>query len=136
MFEDDLHIVQTPRTKYLWDVTNFIDIMIVLLIFLVGTTTFSKVGIPLNQPESTTAAALPTKVLEIDMTPDGATFIDRQLVDTDALMEKVRETMKLDPNMVINIRTDKATMTGPLFAVVDACRDAGGPKFAFGALRK
>lgn len=136
MFEDDLHIVQTPRTKHLWDVTNFIDIMIVLLIFLVGTTTFSKVGIPLNQPESTTATALPPKILEIDMMPDGSTYIDQKPVDQSALMERVREAMKVDPNMVINVRTDKATMTGALFTVVDTCRDAGGTKFAFGAIRK
>ena len=136
MFEDDLHIVQTPRIKHLWDVTNFIDIMILLMIFLVSTTTFSKVGIMLNQPKSSTATSLPAQVLEIDLSADGQPYIDRVLVDSEALMSRVRQTMKVDPSMVINIRTDKATMTGPLFDVVDLCREAGGTKFAFGAIRK
>lgn len=136
MFEDDLQIVQTPRLKHLWDVTNFIDVMIVLLIFLIGTTTFSKAGISLNQPESTTASAIPPKVLEMDIDADGAVFFDRAPVDEDKVKEMVRTTLTKDPNMVINIRTDKTTETGPLFEVMDWCREAGGTKFSFGAVKK
>jgi len=136
MFDDDLHIIQTPRIKHLWDVTNFIDVMIVLLIFLIGTTTFSKVGISLNQPASTTASAVPPKVLEMDMDADVDIFFERESIDEDKIKEMVRATLTKDPNMVINIRTDKTTETGPLFELMDWCREAGGKKFSFGAVRK
>lgn len=136
MFEDDLYIVHSPRIKHLWDVTNFIDIMIVLLIFLVGTTTFSKVGITLDQPNSSTASPVPPYLLEIDLTSDGITYVDQKKVDSEQLTAHVRETLKKDANMVISIRTDKKAMTQALFDVVDICREAGGTKFSFGAVRK
>ena len=136
MFDDDLHIIQTPRIKHLWDVTNFIDVMIVLLIFLIGTTTFSKVGISLNQPASTTASAVPPKVLEMDMDAEGGIFFNRKAIEEDQVKHMVREIIANDPSMVINIRTDKTTETGPLFELMDWCREAGGTKFSFGAVQK
>jgi len=135
MFEDDLYIVQTPRIKHLWDVTNFIDIMIVLMIFLIGTTTFSKAGIALNQPESTTAAAIPPKVLELDIYANGDTFFGRESVGEDEIKDVVQKTLEADANMVIHIRTDKATQTEYLYHVMDWCREAGGTKFSLGALK-
>ncbi len=136
MFDDDLNIIQTPRIKHLWDVTNFIDVMIVLLIFLIGTTTFTKAGISLNQPASTTASAVPPKVLEMDMNAEGVIFFDLKPIEEDQVKHMVREIIAKDPTMVISIRTDKATETGPLFKLMDWCREAGGTKFSFGAVQK
>ncbi|NDC82215.1 biopolymer transporter ExbD [bacterium] len=136
MFEDDLHIVQTPRIKHLWDVTNFIDIMIVLLIFLIATTTFSKAGIQLNQPESTTASALPPQVLQIDVAPDGTVYLDAQPATEKGIRDAVISGMKSDPNVVVDLRTDKKTRTESLLKVMDWCRESGCTKFSFGATKK
>ena len=95
MFDDDLNIIQTPRIKHLWDVTNFIDVMIVLLIFLIGTTTFTKAGISLNQPASTTASAVPPKVLEMDMNAEGVIFFELKPIEEDQVKHMVMRLLML-----------------------------------------
>ncbi len=136
MFEDDLNIVQTPRIKHLWDVTNLIDVMIILLIFLIGTTTFSKLGIPLNQPASSHAVTTPSPVLEFDVDSSGLVYVQGKPVDEPLVRNAVTGAMAKDPATTVRINTDQSTQTQSLFKVLDWCRDSGAAKFSFGAIKK
>jgi biopolymer transport protein ExbD len=136
MFEDDLQIIQTPRIKHLWDVTNLIDVMAILLIFLLGTTTFTKMGIPLNQPQSANVTSVPPQVLEIDITKSGEVFYARAPISEADLKALVETELSGNPSTTIRINADEGTQTQALFTVLDWCREMGGSKFSFGAKKK
>jgi biopolymer transport protein ExbD len=136
MFEDDLNIVQTPRIKHLWDVTNLIDVMIILLIFLIGTTTFSKMGIPLNQPASSQAVTTPSPVLEFDVDSSGTVYFQGNPIDEVSVRDAITTALAKDPTTTVRINTDRSTQTQSLFKVLDWCRDSGASKFSFGAIKK
>lgn len=136
MFEDDLNIIQTPRIKHLWDVTNLIDVMIILLIFLIGTTTFSKLGIPLNQPTSSQAVTTPSPVIEFDVDSSGLVYFQGKSLDENGVRTLIVAAMDKDQSTTVRINTDKSTQTQSLFKVLDWCRDSGAGKFSFGAIKK
>jgi len=136
LFEDDLEVVRSPRRYHFIEVTNLIDVMIILLIFLLTTTAFSKLGVPLNQPHSKYASKQAPLVLNIDVDKSGAVFHDAKQIQTEELRALVKEELEKNANTVLVLSTDKETQTQSLFDVLDACKDAGAEKFSFTSRKK
>ena len=137
MFEnDDIKLFHNSRSYQLLDATNFIDIMIILLIFLMATTTFAKLGIPLHQPKSKYVTQYQAPSIRIDVKKAGDLFYDGQPIETAALTTLIKSKITQSPDTICVISTDKGTETQTLFDVMDLCKQAGAEKFSFSAQKR
>jgi biopolymer transport protein ExbD len=117
----------TPRIR----IINLVDILFILLLFFIATTTFrmdQPNAVKLNLPEAKTAEALGKQKLDhvtISVTSNDVIFVNQQKVNLDVLEKLLREAKAKNPDVLLEFSADKNVNYGTVVAVVDAARDAG-----------
>jgi biopolymer transport protein ExbD len=114
-----------------------IDVLIVLLIFLVLTTTFSREAeLQIRLPEATTESGSPEKGIDIVIDAEGRYFVNQhQLVNT--RLETLKKALQQeagdhkDPVLIIN--ADRKTPHQAVISVLDAAGQLGFTHISFAA---
>lgn len=111
-------------------IVSLIDIMVILLIFFVATTTFrkDKTHLKIALPESKTmgtTAAQPDVRTAITISKDQELFLDGKLVKVDELAAALKSLKDAKPDAKLELEADTATALGVLVKVWDALRAAG-----------
>ncbi len=113
-----------------------IDVLIVLLIFLVLTTTFSREGaMRVNLPQANGEVAEDDKGIELVIKADGRYFINgHQLINTqmDTLKKALREAAGENKDPLVTINADKATQHQFVVGALDAAGQLGFVHISFG----
>jgi biopolymer transport protein ExbD len=114
-----------------------IDVLIVLLIFLVLTTTFSREAqLRINLPEATGEPADENKGIEVVIDAAGGLRIgERELADKspEAIRKGLREAAGDRRDPVIVIDADRNATHQSVMSVLDAASQAGFPHVTFAA---
>lgn len=111
-------------------IVSLIDIMVILLIFFVATTTFKKekTQVKITLPESkslggTTQA--PEERVAVSITKEQKIFLDGKPVDLDKLAIAITSLKDEKPGMRLELQADTTAALGILVKVWDALREAG-----------
>ena len=107
-----------------------IDIMVILLIFFIATTTFreKKVQVKINLPESKTMGATESTSevrKAITLTKTQELFLDGNPVQIDKLAEALKKMKETQPGVKLELEADTDTALGVLMKVWDGLRAAG-----------
>lgn len=106
--------------------TSLMDIVFLLLIFMVLSTTFlDRPGLRLSLPRSKSSSAMKIEKMVVTVTQDNRIFVGIEEVDLDILGEKVQEFVKTNQDKTVRIRGDKEVNLGTIIKVMDACRTFG-----------
>jgi biopolymer transport protein ExbD len=115
-------------------IVSLIDIMVVLLIFFVATTTFrkDKTVMQITLPESKSmGAASPTNAPELRLTigisKDKQVSLDGKVIPIDALAKALIDQRSSQPNLKFELEADTDSPLGLLIKVWDALKAAGIP---------
>jgi len=111
-------------------IVSLIDIMVILLIFFVATTTFKKdkMQVKITLPESKAlggAVQTPQSRVPISITKDQKIFLDGQPVEIDKLAIAITSLKEAKPGMKLELEADTTAALGVLVKVWDALREAG-----------
>lgn len=108
------------------DISPLIDMVFILLIFFIVSTTFVKdMKIDLDRPGASSAEMASDKSLKIYISAEGKIFIDGEEIRSWVVQGIVRERIAADSDTPILIVTDRQVQAGLLVEVVDSCRLAG-----------
>ncbi|SMF54584.1 ExbD/TolR family protein [Pseudobacteriovorax antillogorgiicola] len=108
------------------DISPLIDMVFILLIFFMVSTTFNKdMKLDLNRPGASTATAASTKSVRIYIDANSDIYVDEQLTKPWVLQSKVREILSSNKEKPILVVTDKGVPSEKLIEVVDQCRMGG-----------
>ena len=108
-----------------------IDMVFILLIFFLVTTTFVReTGLRVRRPRAKTAQALEAKNLLVGVDPQGRIHVEGRRVDLLSLRSIVERRVRSRPELSVVLVVDEATPTGTLVRVMDECRYAGAAKIA------
>jgi biopolymer transport protein ExbD len=118
-----------PRTRLI----NLVDILFILLIFFVATTTFRvasqpPTGVRLSLPEAKTAEAVGrSRRAQVRLTVDagGTIYLDGTAIAGDQLEALLRTARQENPDVVIELSADRNARYGVIVGIVDAARAAG-----------
>ncbi|MBN2135260.1 MAG: biopolymer transporter ExbD [Acidobacteria bacterium] len=108
------------------DITSLVDVVFLLLIFFMVSTTFlDRPGLRLALPD--TQSATPSKVekMVITVTRDNRIFVGIEELDVDILSEKVKEYVSQTEDKNVRIRGDQQVNFGTIIKVMDICRING-----------
>jgi biopolymer transport protein ExbD len=112
-----------------------IDVLIVLLIFLVLTTTFSRESaLKIHLPESSSHAVASEKGIEVSIDDQGRLFVDQKETEAGAiepLKKALTEVSGGQRNAMIIIRADRNTPHQAVMTVLDAASQLGFTRVAF-----
>lgn len=108
------------------DMTPMVDIVFLLVIFFMVTTTFIlNPSLKIELPESKTADAQPAKDIIITIGADGTIWLNKDKVSLDSLPEKLKARLEQDNKDMIVIKGDKEIKYQVLIGVMDAARSVG-----------
>ncbi len=111
-----------------------IDMVFILLIFFLVTTSFVKeTGIDISRPSATTAVAKTKSTILIGVTKDNTVHLDRREIDVRAVRTNVERSMAENPEGAVVIVADQESRTGLVIAVMDACKLAGAENVSIAA---
>jgi len=103
-----------------------IDMIFILLIFFLVTTSFVKEsGVDVVRPLAQTAEAKDKTNLILAVTADGEVYIEKRAVDIRSVRSHMERFLSETPQGTVVITADTASMTGIVIQVLDACRQAG-----------
>lgn len=108
------------------DISPLIDMVFILLIFFMVSTTFVKdMKIDIQRPTAATAETASTKAIRIYIDSAGETYLDGQPVRTWVIQSRVRDLLQADPQKPVLVVTDDVVPARRLVEVVDQARLAG-----------
>ena len=118
--------LQTSEEEAEINLTPMLDIVFIMLIFFVVTTSFVKEsGIEVNRPTAQTAERRDQGNILIAIAPGGEIWIDKRPVDIRAIRAVVERLVAENPEGGVIIQGDRAAQIGLLVEVMDQIRKAG-----------
>ncbi|OGQ88864.1 MAG: biopolymer transporter ExbD [Deltaproteobacteria bacterium RIFOXYA12_FULL_58_15] len=103
-----------------------IDMVFILLIFFMATTTFVRdAELDIDRPGAETAQTADNRALRVTLGRRGELFVDARPVKPWMLQARVRDALKGHHMQRVLLVADRRVDTGRLVEVVDQCRLAG-----------
>jgi biopolymer transport protein ExbD len=119
------------------NIAPLVDMVFLLLIFFLVTTTFSKeTGVTVNKPKAQTARSLTRENIMIAVTERGSINIHNREVDLRSLNAIVRRIIQNRPESRVVIIADENARTGLVVDVMDECKLAGAKKISLAARKE
>lgn len=116
------------------NLTPMLDVVFIMLIFFVVTTSFVKEsGVEINRPSAQTAQRQAGANIFIAIRPNGEIWIDGRAVDVRAVRANIERLRVEFPDSQVVIQGDRAAQIGLLVKVMDQVRLAGISNVAIAA---
>jgi biopolymer transport protein ExbD len=108
------------------DMTPMLDVVFIMLIFFIVTTSFVKeAGIDVNRPSAQTAEQQSRGNIMIAIRPNGEIWMDKRPIDVRAVRANVERMRAENPEGTVVVLADKESNTGLLVEVMDQVRLGG-----------
>ncbi|MDJ0865681.1 MAG: biopolymer transporter ExbD [Myxococcota bacterium] len=118
------------------NMTPLLDVVFILLIFFVVTSSFVKEsGIEVNRPRAVTAAPQQLANILIAIDANDEVWIQRRRVDVRAVRANVERLLAENPQGSVVIQADAESRNGTFVQVMDQARLAGAENIAVAAQR-
>lgn len=118
--------IRTEESPSEINITPLIDMVFILLIFFIVTTSFVKeAGIDVHRPSAQSAERKAEGNILIAISNNGEVWLDRRKIGIDAVRPHVERLHAENPEGGVVILADAASETGVLVKVIDQARLAG-----------
>lgn len=113
------------------DISPLIDMVFILLIFFMVSTTFQKdMDIDISRPQASSAKRSSTKDVRIFIARDGSTYLNGEPVRGWMIQSRVRDQLKAGSTESVLVVADDSVPTRKLVDVIDDARLAGAKDVA------
>ncbi len=118
-------LVRKPQDRGI-DISPLIDMVFILLIFFMVSTTFVKdMSIEIDRPQASSAKPSSTKAIRIYVGQGGETFLDGQPVRPWVIQSRLRELLEAGSSENVLVVADEQVAARQLIEVIDQARLAG-----------
>ncbi len=119
------------------NMSPLIDMVFLLLIFFVVTTSFVKEsGIEVSRSTASTAEVKDKASIMIGVSDEGEVWMEGKKVDVRSVRGLVERALAEDPEAGVIVVADRASETGDVVKVMDQCRLAGASNVSLAAKRE
>ena len=117
---------KSKRRKAGLSLAPMLDMIFILLIFFVVSTTFSKLpGVLINRPDASKSDKLPPNNLMIGITKSGDIYINKKMYTKETLIAKLRLKAAANPKITVLIIADEDSILKHSIMVMDLCKQVG-----------
>ncbi len=111
-----------------------IDMVFILLIFFLVTTSFVKeTGVDICRPTATTATSREKAKILVGITKDDLIYMDKREIDIRAVRANIERAIAENPEASVVIVADRESRTGITIKVMDGCRLGGAKNVSIAA---
>ncbi|ADN75377.1 outer membrane transport energization protein ExbD [Ferrimonas balearica DSM 9799] len=116
------------------DMTPMLDIVFIMLIFFIVTTSFVKEsGIEVNRPKAQQASKKPSANIFIAINEAGIVYMEKREVDIQRVRANVERMLAEAPEAQVMIQADQQAKHGIVVKVMDQVKAAGIDKISVSA---
>ena len=117
--------------------TPLIDMVFILLIFFVVTTSFvSETGLDIQRPQSSSSETLPRENIPVAISADGRITVDGQRVGLLSIRPFLQKKLRIQPGLAVVLVADKTVSVNRVVRVMDEIRSAGISEVALATAAK
>jgi biopolymer transport protein ExbD len=119
------------------NISPLIDLVFLLLIFFMVTTSFVKeTGVDVNRPSAATAEISENTGIMIAVSKTGDIFFDRKKTDIRSIRSLVAKSLAENPKAQVIIVADTESQTGEVIQIMDECRLSGADSISIAATKE
>lgn len=119
------------------DLTPMLDVVFIMLIFFIVTTSFVKeAGIDVNRPKAAKATGKPTATIFVAIRANGEVWLDKRAVDVERVGAQIEKMLAESPTDTVIVQADKEAKHGVVVSVMDQIKLAGIEKISIAAENK
>ncbi len=116
------------------DMTPMLDIVFIMLIFFIVTTSFVKeAGIEINRPKAANATTAKSANIFIAVRANGEVWMDKRVIDVERVGANIEKMLAEQPTDTVVIQADKEAKHGTVVKVMDQIKAAGIDKISIAA---
>ncbi|MGH8426358.1 MAG: ExbD/TolR family protein [Gammaproteobacteria bacterium] len=121
---------EKPAEEAEINITPMLDMVFILLIFFIVTTSFvHETGLHVSRPSTSTQKVVKeSKVVLIEIASDGTIQIDGQTIDPSALRAEVQKDLAANPTAQVVVAASPGSHAGSLVNAIDQAKQAGATK--------
>ena len=132
--DDSVRLITEDAEESQIDLTPMLDVVFIMLIFFIVTSTFVKeAGVDVSRPEADTAVVTESNSIQIGITSANQIFMDKRQIDKRAVRANVERGLAENPGAAVIIVADADSKTETLIEVMDQSRLAGAESVAVAA---
>jgi biopolymer transport protein ExbD len=107
------------------NITNLVDVMMVLLIIFIIVTPFLKEGLRIKLPKVRVTERLGQQALLVEVDQHGAIALNGKTITLDTLSSTIKEEKSKHPKWPVHLKVDGKNIVQDYFDVLSAIREAG-----------
>ncbi|WAJ69329.1 ExbD/TolR family protein [Catenovulum adriaticum] len=108
------------------DMTPMLDIVFIMLIFFIVTTSFVKeAGIEVNKPEASQAESKPKANIFVAINDNGDIWMDKRMVDVERVQANLEKMLAEQATDTVIVQADEEAKHGRVMKVMDQIKAAG-----------
>ncbi|WP_025555583.1 ExbD/TolR family protein [Vibrio parahaemolyticus] len=119
------------------DMTPMLDIVFIMLIFFIVTTSFVKeAGIEVNRPTASSAQTVKKGNIMVAVGAAGDVWVDKRRIEVDAVRANIERLRAESPDGAVVIQADTEANAGVVVKVMDQIKMAGVESISIAATNK
>jgi len=119
------------------DIAPLIDIVFLLLVFFMLTSTFMvPEAIELELPESSSASVTDATPIIVSLNQTGQLALNGESLELEQLRQAIKPLIKQNADSAVTLKSDARTQVQQLLKVMDEIRAAGGSNVALATTQK
>ena len=107
------------------NVTSLIDVVFILLIFFMISSTFDKPAIVVDLPETSSGEPGERRGTSVSVEADGSIYLDGLETSVAGLEAAIAPLVSADPDVPVSLYCDDSVPFGTVASIVDALKAAG-----------
>lgn len=128
-----MRLQERPRRRTAINITSLIDVIFMLLLFFMISSTFlEQPGIKLELPAAKAEAVGEPQEYVLTVDRQGALFLNRRPLDLDSLEGAIREALPRMQDAALVLKADQAVSHGLVVRVMDLAKRGGVKKLIIG----
>ncbi|MCB0317811.1 MAG: biopolymer transporter ExbD [Bdellovibrionales bacterium] len=132
-----MRIESRKRLENLFDLTPLIDVVFLLLIFFMLTSTMMiQEGLDLDLPGSKSSGTVDQSPLVLSIDKSGKLLFKDKELSIDSLQNQLKDIFQINPNEPVVIKSDKTVPVQDLVDIMDAIRSSGGSNISLATSAK
>ncbi|EGR2892649.1 TPA: biopolymer transporter ExbD [Vibrio parahaemolyticus] len=119
------------------DMTPMLDIVFIMLIFFIVTTSFVKeAGLEVNRPTASSAQTVKKGNIMVAIGAAGDVWVDKRRIEVDAVRANIERLRAESPDGTVVIQADTEANAGVVVKVMDQIKMAGVESISIAATNK
>lgn len=116
------------RSRLTLDMAPLIDVVFLLLVFFILTSSFLPPALPLDLPGSGNEETAPAEPVVVSLDASGTIAVNGEVIAREAFRQRISQALEENANAAVHFRGDRSAEYGWFLQLMDESKQAGATR--------